>query len=268
MFAHTGADDVPDHGLTSPSAIPSCHDPITYLESIRHGHRVRSPPSCARTPAARSPSRRRAAPSPRSSPTSTRTTAASPGRLVNDGKLHRFVNIYVDDEDVRFSGGLEAPVKESSTVTILPAVAGRLNRRCGTTRCCTRSVTRRWWVCRTCRPAPDVRLWAKLEDRNPTGSIKDRPALAMIERGGGRGPAHARLHRAGADVGQHRHLAGDGLQAQGLPARLRDAGEHVRRSGGSCSRCTARGSSPRRRRAARTRPSPWRRSWPPSTPTG
>lgn len=30
-------------------------------------------------------------------------------------------------------------------------------------------------------PAPDVRLWAKLEDRNPTGSIKDRPALAMIE---------------------------------------------------------------------------------------
>ncbi|GEL22518.1 cysteine synthase [Pseudonocardia sulfidoxydans NBRC 16205] len=31
-------------------------------------------------------------------------------------------------------------------------------------------------------PAPDVRLWAKLEDRNPTGSIKDRPALAMVER--------------------------------------------------------------------------------------
>jgi cysteine synthase len=31
-------------------------------------------------------------------------------------------------------------------------------------------------------PAPDVRLWAKLEDRNPTGSVKDRPALAMIER--------------------------------------------------------------------------------------
>jgi [CysO sulfur-carrier protein]-thiocarboxylate-dependent cysteine synthase len=31
-------------------------------------------------------------------------------------------------------------------------------------------------------PSPDVRLWAKLEDRNPTGSIKDRPALAMIEK--------------------------------------------------------------------------------------
>lgn len=31
-------------------------------------------------------------------------------------------------------------------------------------------------------PSPTVRLWAKLEDRNPTGSVKDRPALAMIER--------------------------------------------------------------------------------------
>src|SRR5215467_339620 len=31
-------------------------------------------------------------------------------------------------------------------------------------------------------PSEDVRLWAKLEDRNPTGSIKDRPALHMIEK--------------------------------------------------------------------------------------
>lgn len=30
-------------------------------------------------------------------------------------------------------------------------------------------------------PSADVRLWAKLEDRNPTGSVKDRPALAMVE---------------------------------------------------------------------------------------
>ncbi|WP_424529620.1 PLP-dependent cysteine synthase family protein [Sphaerisporangium viridialbum] len=32
-------------------------------------------------------------------------------------------------------------------------------------------------------PSPDVRIWAKLEDRNPTGSVKDRPALWMIEQG-------------------------------------------------------------------------------------
>ena len=30
-------------------------------------------------------------------------------------------------------------------------------------------------------PSPDVRLWAKLEDQNPTGSIKDRAALKMVE---------------------------------------------------------------------------------------
>ncbi len=45
-------------------------------------------------------------------------------RLITNGNLHRFVNVYVDDEDVRFAGGLQAPVKDSSTVTILPAVAG------------------------------------------------------------------------------------------------------------------------------------------------
>jgi cysteine synthase B len=39
-------------------------------------------------------------------------------------------------------------------------------------------------------PAPDVRLWAKLEDRNPTGSIKDRPALAMVERAEAGGLLH------------------------------------------------------------------------------
>ena len=45
-------------------------------------------------------------------------------RLVNDGKLHRFVNVYVNDEDVRFSGGLETAVTDGDSVTILPAVAG------------------------------------------------------------------------------------------------------------------------------------------------
>ncbi|MBY8863932.1 MoaD/ThiS family protein [Nocardia sp. CA2R105] len=45
-------------------------------------------------------------------------------RLLKDGKLNRYVNIYVDDEDVRFTGGLEAEVPEGGTVTILPAVAG------------------------------------------------------------------------------------------------------------------------------------------------
>ena len=45
-------------------------------------------------------------------------------RLVKDGSLHRFVNVYVNDEDVRFSGGLDASVADGDNVTILPAVAG------------------------------------------------------------------------------------------------------------------------------------------------
>jgi sulfur-carrier protein len=42
----------------------------------------------------------------------------------NPGKLHRFVNIYVHDEDVRFSGGLDTEISDGDSVTILPAVAG------------------------------------------------------------------------------------------------------------------------------------------------
>jgi len=45
-------------------------------------------------------------------------------RLLEDGALRRFINIYIDDEDVRFIGGLQAPLADGNSVTILPAVAG------------------------------------------------------------------------------------------------------------------------------------------------
>ncbi|MBX6388397.1 MAG: MoaD/ThiS family protein [Frankia sp.] len=46
-------------------------------------------------------------------------------RLVTDaGDLHRFVNVYINDEDVRFLGGLDAKLSDGDSVTILPAVAG------------------------------------------------------------------------------------------------------------------------------------------------
>ena len=45
-------------------------------------------------------------------------------RLVDDQGLRRFVNVYLNDEDVRFLGGLTATVKDGDTVTVLPAVAG------------------------------------------------------------------------------------------------------------------------------------------------
>ena len=47
------------------------------------------------------------------------------GRLVTeDGALHKFVNVYVNDEDVRFLGALDAKLNDGDTVTVLPAVAG------------------------------------------------------------------------------------------------------------------------------------------------
>jgi molybdopterin converting factor small subunit len=49
------------------------------------------------------------------------------GRLISGegaGELHRFVNIYINDEDVRFLGGLDAKIADGDNVTILPAVAG------------------------------------------------------------------------------------------------------------------------------------------------
>ena len=106
-------------------------------------------------------------------------------RLVADGGLRRFVNVYLNDEDVRFLGGLETPVKDGDTVTVLPAVAGGA--------ACPAVPTMRYdslldSLGRTplvglphLSPAPDVRLWAKLEDRNPTGSVKDRAAFYMVE---------------------------------------------------------------------------------------
>jgi MoaD family protein len=44
--------------------------------------------------------------------------------LTEDGSLHRFVNLYVNDEDVRFLGTLDAQLGEGDVVAILPAVAG------------------------------------------------------------------------------------------------------------------------------------------------
>ena len=54
--------------------------------------------------------------------------AAHPGikdAIVDDeGKLHRFINLYVNDEDVRFLGSIETPLDDGDEVSILPAVAG------------------------------------------------------------------------------------------------------------------------------------------------
>jgi MoaD family protein len=41
-----------------------------------------------------------------------------------DGKLHRFVNIYLNDEDIRYTGGVDTALKPGDTLDVLPALAG------------------------------------------------------------------------------------------------------------------------------------------------
>jgi molybdopterin converting factor small subunit len=45
-------------------------------------------------------------------------------RLVEADGLRRFVNIYINDEDVRFAGGLDATLADNDVIVVLPAVAG------------------------------------------------------------------------------------------------------------------------------------------------
>ena len=48
------------------------------------------------------------------------------GRRIRDetGRVRRFVNVYVDGEDVRFTGGLSTPVADGTIVQVLPSIAG------------------------------------------------------------------------------------------------------------------------------------------------
>jgi MoaD family protein len=48
----------------------------------------------------------------------------------SDGDLNRYVNVYLNDEDVRVLGGLDTEVSDSDTVVILPAMAGGQRDRC------------------------------------------------------------------------------------------------------------------------------------------
>jgi molybdopterin converting factor small subunit len=45
-------------------------------------------------------------------------------RVYGDGEIRSFVNVYVDGEDVRTRDGLDTPVRDTSTVILLPAMAG------------------------------------------------------------------------------------------------------------------------------------------------
>ena len=55
---------------------------------------------------------------------SSRYPGLSRSLITGEGDLHRFVNVYVNNEDVRYLGALETSLSEGDVVSILPAVAG------------------------------------------------------------------------------------------------------------------------------------------------
>ena len=99
--------------------------------------------------------------------------------LENGNGLAPFVNVYVDNEDIRTLEGLDTPVQEGSTVILLPAMAGG-ERTLTPSILGTIGDTPLVELPRLA-PHDGVRLFAKLEGANPTGSLKDRVAQAMVE---------------------------------------------------------------------------------------
>ena len=114
-----------------------------------------------------------------------------------EGELNRFVNVYVNGSDVRYVGGLETPVASADTVIILPAMAGgavveverlrphaheNVGAHGGRYASILDAIGHTPLVeIPRMSPNPNVRLYAKLEFLNPTGSVKDRVAKYLIE---------------------------------------------------------------------------------------
>jgi [CysO sulfur-carrier protein]-thiocarboxylate-dependent cysteine synthase len=105
--------------------------------------------------------------------------------IFDDGDIAPFVNVYLGGEDVRTLEGLETTVDAGATLILLPAMAG------GTDLHDARPVAAHSVLdligntplveLPRLSPKPAVRIYAKLEGQNPSGSIKDRVARAMIE---------------------------------------------------------------------------------------
>ncbi|MEI7439752.1 MAG: pyridoxal-phosphate dependent enzyme, partial [Thermoleophilia bacterium] len=102
-----------------------------------------------------------------------------------EGQINRFVNVYVSNEDVRLGQGLDTLVPDGSTVIVLPAMAGgsvfppNICRGGGDVLSAIGGTP--LVELPNLRPAGGARIWSKLEMLNPSGSIKDRVALSLIE---------------------------------------------------------------------------------------
>ena len=108
-------------------------------------------------------------------------------QVLEDGNVAPFVNVYVNSEDARTLQGLDTPVETGSTVILLPAMAGGEHALAPAPSLL--DAVGRTPLVELPRLAPHagIRLYAKLEGQNPTGSIKDRVAKAMVEAAEARG---------------------------------------------------------------------------------
>jgi [CysO sulfur-carrier protein]-thiocarboxylate-dependent cysteine synthase len=108
-------------------------------------------------------------------------------QVLEDGDVAPFVNVYVNSEDARTLQGLDTPVETGSTVILLPAMAGGEHALAPAPSLL--DAVGRTPLVELPRLAPHagIRLFAKLEGQNPTGSIKDRIARAMVEDAEARG---------------------------------------------------------------------------------
>jgi cysteine synthase/molybdopterin converting factor small subunit len=101
-------------------------------------------------------------------------------QVLEDGdELAPFVNVYVDNEDVRTLDGLDTRLRDDATVILLPAMAG--GERTLTPSLLEAVGSTPLVELPHLAPHDGVRLYAKLEGQNPTGSLKDRIAKAMVE---------------------------------------------------------------------------------------
>jgi cysteine synthase B len=113
-------------------------------------------------------------------------------QVIPEGEIAAFVNVYLNNEDVRTLQGLDTPVADGSTVILLPAMAGGqipTERRAPIVASSLLDLVGSTPLVELSRltPNPAVKIYAKLEGQNPTGSIKDRVAKTMIETAEARG---------------------------------------------------------------------------------
>ncbi len=103
-------------------------------------------------------------------------------QILDGGDIAPYVNVYLNSEDVRTLDGLDTPVADGSTVILLPAMAGGQVVRSPIASSALELIGNTPLVeLSRLTPNPHVKIYAKLEGQNPTGSVKDRVARAMIE---------------------------------------------------------------------------------------